>query len=142
MLPPPPPRRPQLPRPHLGVAVARGERSDFCESGFSRLARPSVWRGGFAAALPRRTPADNREISLFFADFGVSYCGQHRYRIGAALGEPPGRQRRIDAGPNAIHNRTLKTHDRRAPHAAKPEATRGDRHLQCTPRIAGSTSGL
>ena len=83
MLPPPPPRRPQLPRPHLGVAVARGERSDFCESGFSRLARPSVWRGGFAAALPRRRPADNREISLFFADFGVSYCGQHTYRIGA-----------------------------------------------------------
>ena len=51
-------------------------------------------------------------------------------------------QLRIDAGPNAIHNRTLKTHDRRAPHAAKPEATRGDRHLQCTPRIAGSTSEL
>ena len=66
----------------------------------------------------------------------------HRVRSHAHPGDRQVHQLRIDARPNAIHNRTLKTHDRRAPHAAKPEATRGDRHLQCTPRIAGSTSGL
>ena len=66
----------------------------------------------------------------------------HRVRSHAHPGDRQVHQLRIDARPNAIHNRTLKTHDRRAPHAAKPEATRGDRHLQCTPRIAGSTSEL
>ena len=65
-----------------------------------------------------------------------------RVRSHAQPGDRQVHQLRIDARPNAIHNRTLKTHDRRAPHAAKPEATRGDRHLQCTPRIAGNTSEL